>query len=328
MSVPLNLRDLAYLVAVAETGQFGEAARRCHVSQPTLSMQLKKLEERLGAPLFERGPRGAVPTLLGARIIAQARVVLREVERLVELARGESDPFAGTLRLGVIPTSGPYLLPLLLPGLKRAHPKLRLLLREATTARLLLQLNQGELDAAILSPPFDARGLVSAPIGREAFVVALPPAHPLAARAQLAPQELTGEPLLLLEDGHCFRDQALRLSERLGLTPHAEVRASSIESLRQMVSAGTGLALLPAFATVGPFAQGAAIVVRPLDHPEAARTLALVWRKSSPLGPALMQLAEELRQLLDAAAGDGRTGAGETERASATPVPQHEPPAR
>ncbi|MCX7630924.1 MAG: LysR substrate-binding domain-containing protein [Geminicoccaceae bacterium] len=302
MAFAVSLRDLSYLVAVAETGQFGEAARRCHVSQPTLSMQLKKLEERFGAALFERGPRGAVPTPLGERVIAQAKIVLREVARLEELARGDGDPFAGPLRLGVIPTSGPYLLPLVLPGLKQAYPRLRLVLREATTARLLVQLAQGELDAAILSPPFDGRGLASAPIGREAIVVALPPGHPLAARARLEPRELAGEPLILLEDGHCFRDQALRLSERLGLSPHAEVRASSIESLRQMVSAGTGPALLPAFATLGPFAQGAPIAVRPLDHPEAARGLALVWRKSSPLGAAFTELAGELRALLAAVA--------------------------
>ncbi|MDX6749998.1 LysR substrate-binding domain-containing protein [Geminicoccaceae bacterium 1502E] len=290
----MNLRDLDYLVAVAETGQFALAARRCHVSQPTLSMQLRKLEEELGLVLFERGPRGAVPTAEARPVVAQARLVLEEVGRLRELARSGGDPLSGTLRLGVIPTVGPYLLPQVLPAVRKAHPGLRLLLREAPTARLLDELASGELEAAILSPPFDERGLVALGLGRERFLMALPSGHALAGLAEIPPEALAGETVLMLEQGHCFREQAMGLCTRLGLRPGHEVEAGSVESLRQMVSVGLGMALLPELATAGPFAQGAEVAIRHLAHEDAARELALVSRRSFPHRAALEAIASLL----------------------------------
>lgn len=287
----MNLRNLEYLVAVADTGQFALAARRCHVSQPTLSMQLRKLEEELGLVLFERGPRGAVTTVAGRPVVAQARLVLEEVARLCELARSGGDPLAGTLRLGVIPTVGPYLLPRVLPAIREAHPRLRLLLREAPTARLLQELASGELEAAVLSPPFDGRGLVALGLGRERFLMALPPGHALAGMTEIPPGALAGETVLMLEQGHCFREQAMGLCTRLGLRPGHEVEAGSVESLRQMVSVGLGMALLPELATAGPFAQGAEVAIRHLAHEDAARELALVTRRSFPHLPELQALA-------------------------------------
>jgi LysR family hydrogen peroxide-inducible transcriptional activator len=303
----MNLRDLDYIVAVAETGQVGLAAERCHVSQPTLSMQLKKLETELGLALFERGARGAVPTERGRAVIAQARVVLEAAARLKELAAEGAEPLTGILRLGVIPTVAPYLLPHALPAIHAQLPRLRLHLREAVTRRLLEQLLDAELDAVILSPPFEARGLASAPLGHEPILVALPAGHPLAARGAIAPAELAGLTVLLLEDGHCFKDQALRLCTRLRMRPLHEVEAASIESLRQMVSIGMGLGLLPALATQGPFAAGtaASVVVRPLAEPMAARELVLAWRRGFPR----MALLERLVPLLAAVLGAERAAA-------------------
>ncbi len=291
----MNLRDLDYILAVAETGHFGAAAKRCHVSQPTLSMQVRKLEEELGLVLFERGPRGATPTPGGRDVLAQARHVVDALARLKEAARASIDPLAGTVRLGVIPTSGPYLLPLLLPALRAGFPALRLHLREAMTASLLEALRRAELDAAVLSPPFEGHGLVVEPLAEEAFLVALPPDHPLAACPVLEPAALRGETVLGLEDGHCLRVQSARVWQQIGLDHGHEIEAASLESLRQMVSAGLGCAVIPALAGRGPFAQGAPIALRPLRGLRPSRTLALTWRRTDPREAALRRLAAALR---------------------------------
>jgi LysR family hydrogen peroxide-inducible transcriptional activator len=296
----MNLRDLDYVLAVAETGHFGAAAERCHVSQPTLSTQVRKLEAELGAALFERGSRGAVPTEAGRAVIAQARAVVDAAARLRELAAGRRDPLAGVVRLGIIPTSGPYLLPHLLPVLQRRFPALRLYLKEAMTAHLLAQLLRADLDAAILSPPFDTAGLELHPLGEEAFLVALPPSHPLAAAPAIDSAAIAGETFLTLEEGHCLRDQTAAICRRLGLVPHHEVQASSIESLRQMVSLGVGCALVPAFAGKGPFAAGAPIALRPLADAPGSRELVLAWRRSHPHGPALRTLARAIGETIAA----------------------------
>lgn len=300
----MNLRDLDYILAVAETGHFGAAAKRCHVSQPTLSMQVRKLEEELGVVLFERGPRGATPTPGGRDVLAQARQVVDAMARLKEVARARIDPLAGTVRLGVIPTSGPYLLPLLLPALRARFPALRLHLREAMTASLLEALRRAELDAAVLSPPFESQGLVVEPLAEEAFLVALPPDHPLASATVLEPAALRGETVLGLEDGHCLRAQSARVWEQIGLDPGHEIEAASLESLRQMVSAGLGCAVIPAFAGRGPFAQGAPIALRPLRGLRPSRTLALTWRRSDPRAAALLRLAVALRAAIPATDGE------------------------
>jgi LysR family hydrogen peroxide-inducible transcriptional activator len=291
----VNLRDLDYAVALADLGHFGEAAQRCNVSQPTLSMQVRKLEEELGVALFERGAKGAVPTRAGVAVVAQARAVLAEVAKLRELAQATSEPLARSLRLGVIPTSAPYLLPHLLPALKSRWPRLRLQLKEAKTVLLLEQLQRSELDALILSPPFDERGLSTMEIGEEPFMIGLPPEHPLAAQDELRPEQLAGEIVLMLEEGHCLLGQSRALAEALDLRPHDEVQASSVESLRQMVSIGLGCAIIPAFAGRGPFAAGAAIALRPLSGGGASRQLALAWRRGWPRPDAMRELAETLR---------------------------------
>lgn len=296
----MNLRDLDYVLAVADLGHFGEAAARCNVSQPTLSTQIRKLEAEIGVVLFERGTRRAVPTEAGQAVIAQARIVVEQALRLRELAGERHDPLAGRLRLGIIPTSGPYLLPHLLPVLRRRFPELKLQLREAMTARLLDLLQRAELDAAILSPPVDTRHLGFSPIGEEAFLIALPPDHPLGCRASVATAELAGETVLTLEEGHCLREQTAAICREVGLAPDLEVQASSVESLRQMVSVGLGCAILPAFAGKGPFAQGAPVLLRPLDRPRPSRALMLVWRRSDPREAALRRLGDVLAEAVAA----------------------------
>lgn len=294
----MNLRDLDYVVALADLGHFGEAAQRCNVSQPTLSMQVRKLEEELGVALFERGTRGAVPTRAGVAVIAQARLVLEQLQRLRESAQTAGEPLGGVLKLGVIPTSGPYLLPHILPGVKQRWPELQLHLREAKTGQLVERLHRSEIDAAILSPPFDERGLATADLGEEPFLVALPPDHRLAGRDVLSPGELAGETVLTLEDGHCLRAQAAATARALGLQSHAEIEASSVESLRQMVSVGLGCAIIPAFAGRGPFAQGAGIALRRVDADPSSRRLSLVWRRSWPRPEAMLDLAAVLRSAI------------------------------
>ena len=294
----MNLRDLDYVVALADLGHFGEAAQRCNVSQPTLSMQVRKLEEELGVALFERGARRATPTRAGLAVIAQARLVLEQLRRLREIAHTAGEPLGGILKLGVIPTSGPYLLPHILPAVKQRWPELQLHLREARTGQLIERLHRSEIDAAILSPPFDERGLAAADLGEEPFLIALPPGHRLARRDVLTPGELAGETVLTLEDGHCLRAQAAATARAMGLQTHAEIEATSVESLRQMVSVGVGCAIIPAFAGRGPFAQGADIALRRLRAEPSSRRLSLVWRRSWPRPDAMAELAEALRSAI------------------------------
>jgi LysR family transcriptional regulator, hydrogen peroxide-inducible genes activator len=294
----MNLRDLDYLVALAETGHFGEAAARCNVTQPTLSTQIRKLEQTLGATLFERGQRRVVPTATGRLVIAQARLVRDEVARLREIARAGTDPLAGPFQLGVIPTAGPYVLPRLLPALTGGHPDLRLHLREDVTQRLVERLRGAELDAAILSLPVDEPDLELAPLLEEPFVLALPEAHPLAAASALSENDLRGARVLMLEEGHCLRDQVTPLCRRLSLVPDSGPVATSIESLRLMVAAGMGLAILPACAAEGPFATTLPLAFRDLPPPRPTRTLVLAWRRSFPRGHGLRALAARLRSAL------------------------------
>lgn len=293
----MNLRDLEYLLALAETGHFGSAAVRCHVTQPTLSTQIAKLEKELGVDIFERG-RYITPTATGREVIAQASVILDEVRRLQQIAQGAEDPLTGLFRLGVIHTVGPYLLPTLLPLLQQACPELKLYIREGLTAPLLEQLHHLDLDAVLLSTPFDEALLDSEELFVEDFVAAFPVGHPLVAKELIEEGDLTAENLLLLEEGHCMREQTLRFCEQYKHRPRKPFQASSIESLRQMVSAGLGCTLLPALATVGPFAAISPIEVRPFAPPVPRRRLVLAWRRHSPLRGALRHLAQGLREQL------------------------------
>jgi LysR family hydrogen peroxide-inducible transcriptional activator len=291
----MNLQDLRYVVALAETRHFARAADTCHVSQPTLSTQIKKLEDELGVVLFERTNKRVTPTAIGQQIIAQARVVLEEATKLQQLAQQGHDPMAGRLQLGVIPTLGPYLVPHLLPRLRQEFPMLKLYLREDLTARLLHQLHAGALDALLLALPIDHTGLESVALFAEPFVLALPREHPLAQKHQVRETDLASAHVLLLEDGHCLRDQALAVC---GFPPHGETevfRASSLETLRQMVAAGVGCTLLPALAAATTSASQHLIALRPFVKPAPHRTIGLVWRHSFPRQNMLRSLAALIR---------------------------------
>jgi LysR family hydrogen peroxide-inducible transcriptional activator len=292
----VTLQELRYLVAVAEEGQVARAAERCHVGQPTLSTQLKKLEDTLGVQLFERGPRGLKPTVAGAPIIAQARVVLEEAQKLRELARTAQDPMAGALRVGAIPTLGPYLLPHLLPAIRKTYPKLRLLLSESLTAQLLEALHKHTLDAALLALPVAHVGLEVLELFREPFELALPVGHRLAKKKHAQPQDLADENLLLLAEGHCLRDQALDVCGTSMRASREEVQATSLETLRQMVAAGIGCTLLPRLSTLGGARPDKRLIeLRPFTAPEPARLIGLAWRARGARAVAARRLGELIR---------------------------------
>jgi len=287
----MNIRDLEYLVALADTRHFGRAAARCHVSQPTLSTQLKKLEAYLGVPLVERRPRRAALTPTGLAVVQRARRMLQDADDIRALARASQDPLSGPLKVGLIPTLGPYLLPRVAPRIAKALPKLQLMLHEYQTEPLVERTLSGELDLAILALPADTRGLVTRSLFAEAFLVAMPESHPLAARKRVKAADLQGEKLLLLEEGHCLRDQALEVCERVG-TEEQDFRATSLETLRQMVVAGLGLTLLPRLAAEGPFASARGLAVRPFSPPAPNRVIGAAWRRSTSRGEAIRAVCD------------------------------------
>jgi len=273
----MNLRDLQYLVAVADARHFGRAAEASHVSQPTLSMQLKKLEESLGVRLFERTHKQVMVTGVGEEIVRRARTILRETEGLREAARAAQNPLAGELRLGAFPTLAPYFLPLAVPKLRKRLPKLKLLLTEEKTDRLLAMLKEGALDAALLALPIEEEGLETAELLDDPFLLAVPAGHALAKRKQVTRRDIAGMPLLLLEEGHCLRRQALEFCSFAGTGERTDFRATSLETLRQMVAAGVGVTLMPKLAAL----KGDGVAYIPFAPPAPLRTIGLVWRKST-----------------------------------------------
>ena len=293
----MNLRDLRYLVTLADLRHFGRAAEACHVSQPTLSTQLKKLEDELGVQLIERAPRKVMLTPVGNDIVVRARRVLADVDQMRETARRTADPEAGSVRLGLFPTLAPYLLPHVVPKIGARFPRLELLLVEEKTEILLAQLREGRLDAAILALPLHEDGLQVERLFEEPFLLAVPQGHALARREDLKLAELSREHLLLLEDGHCMREQALAVCTMAGASEKDGFRATSLETLRQMVAAGVGITLLPLLAVKPPVPASDRIELVRFRHPAPSRKLALVWRRSSALGGFLMKLAATLREL-------------------------------
>jgi LysR family hydrogen peroxide-inducible transcriptional activator len=277
----LKLKDLRYLVAVADLRHFGRAAARCFVSQPTLSAQLKKLEQSLGVQLIERAPNNVSLTAAGEEIVARARRIIEASDEVVTLARTQRDPLAGRLRLALLPTIGPYLLPRIAPLIRRALPRLELRLYEFQTAAMLEKLHGGELDLGILALPVELAGLETRELYREPFLVALPERHALAAQPTVRVADLKGESLLLLEDGHCLRDQALEVCSRAGVREQQDFRATSLETLRQMVATGAGVTLLPELAGRGAYRSARGVVLRPFARPAPVRHVGAVWRKSS-----------------------------------------------
>ena len=288
----MNLRDLRYLVALADTRHFSKAAERCFVSQPTLSAQIKKLEEYLGVQLLERQPRKVTLTDTGSKVVAAARQVLQHCDEIIALARNEHDPLAGKLKLALIPTIGPYLLPLVARRLRKQLPDLQLLLYEYQTQPLLEKLRAGEIDMAILALPVEGEGLETRTLYEEPFTIAVPSVHPLAKKSSVKLDDLSGETLLLLEDGHCLRAQALEVCSRIDVAENEDYRATSLETLRQMVAAGLGITLLPELATHGPFGSGSAVAVRPFARPVPSRTVGAAWRKSSTRTTAMQAVCD------------------------------------
>ena len=294
----MNLRDLQYLVALAEHRHFGRAAEACFVSQPTLSTQIKKLEEELGVPLVERTPRKVLLTEVGRDIAIRARDVLNGVEQIRSVARRTLDPESGTVRLGIFPTLGPYLLPHALPLVRQAFPKLELLLVEEKTEAVLRLLREGKLDAGILALPLHEDSLHSEFLFEEPFLLAVSEAHPLAHKqGQLKLADLSNQNLLLLEDGHCLRDQALEVCHLAGAVERSGFRATSLETLRQMVAANVGITLLPVTAVKPPVAPLDNLHLIEFKGQPPSRRVAMVWRKSSAMAGFLKRLAAVFRQL-------------------------------
>lgn len=285
----MTLTDLRYLVALARERHFGRAAERCHVSQPTLSVAIKKVEEELGVILFERSATEVKITESGRLIVLQAEKVLVEAAQIKEIAAAGKDPLAGALRLGVIYTIGPYLLPRLIPRIHQAAPRMPLIIQENYTARLAESLKRGELDVIIISLPFEEPGVVAQPIYDEPFRVLLPAHHPWTAQADIHPDQLATDELLLLSAGNCFRDQVLEVCPECrnvgGLQRTLE--GSSLETIRLMVATGAGITVLPSSAADDLPGQNSLIAVRPFAAPEPSRRVALAWRVTYPRSGAI-----------------------------------------
>jgi LysR family hydrogen peroxide-inducible transcriptional activator len=302
----VNLRDLRYMLALAEHRHFGRAAEACRVAQPTLSVQLKKLEDSLGAVLFERSSKQVVPTPACEALLPHARIALAEVDAMAALARSLADPLHGTLRLGVIPTLGPHLLPLVLAPLRAALPGLTVEPWEDVTATLVERLRAHELDAALLATEPEGADLLTRALFAEPFLAALPPDHRLAARPRIAEADLAPD-VLVLADGHCLRDQALAACG-LGGPQSGALRASSLATLINMVAAGYGTTLVPGLAAGA--AQDAGIVLRPLTA-RASRTIRIAWRAAFPRRAAVDAVARVVAErLAPFAAAAEREGAG------------------
>jgi len=318
----MNLRDLRYLVALADHKHFGRAAAACYVSQPTLSTQIRKLEDELGVPLVERAPRKVMLTPAGREAAERARRIVAEVEQMKEAARRSQDPEAGTVRLGIFPTLAPYLLPHVVPRLRTRFPQLELLLVEEKSDELLARLREGKLDAAVLALPVHDEQLHAEFLFEEPFVLAVPENHPLSQRDELTLEELSEQRLLLLEDGHCLREQALDVCRLSGAHEKTEFRATSLETLRQMVAANVGVTLLPTLAVKPPVARSDNIHLLRFAGAQPSRSIAMVWRRSSAMADFLMRLAQVFRDLpagLLSPAGDSPVPA---QQAAAVPPPR------
>lgn len=294
----MNLRDLRYLVAVADHLHFGRAAEACFVTQPTLSTQLKKLEQELGVVLVERNPRQVLLTPPGELVVERARSMLAEADDIRAIARRAQDPESGTLRLGIFPTLAPYLLPHVVHSVHDRFPNLELLLVEEKTDVILHRLRQGELDAAVLALPVADDGLHVESLFTEDFLLAVPASHPMAAsEAPVDVSVLATLDLLLLEEGHCLRDQALEVCRLSGAAERRGFRASSLETLRQMVGAGVGATLLPELAVRPPVPPSPDIALLRFADPAPSRHVAMFWRPSSIYQDLLPHLATIFRNL-------------------------------
>lgn len=296
----MNFKDLKYIIAVADTEHFGRAAQRCFVSQPTLSGQIKKLEEELGVVLFERSNRSVTITPIGADIVSHAKQILERVDVINQLAMAQQDPLAGPIRVGAIPTISPYLIPYVLPSLKKQYPKTQLILSEEITEQLLHRLTSHEIDAALLATPVEEPGLTAAALFDEPFWVAYSRKHEFYTRLKITLRDLEKETLLILGEGHCLAQQTLDLCniDRDSKNQIADLRATSLETLIQLVGAGYGITLLPALAMGGSWTSGSGVVAQQLSAKNAYRRVSLVYRYNFPRKTALYALAQLIQAKL------------------------------
>lgn len=296
----MTLTELRYIVAVARERHFGKAAQACFVSQPTLSVGIKKIEEELGVSIFERGSGEISLTPVGEQIVAQAARTLDEADAIKNIARESGDPLGYPLKVGAIYTIGPYLLPRILPEMKTLAPNMQLIIQESYTASLREQLKQGRIDVAILSLPFEEPGMAIQPIYDEPFQVAMPAGHPWQSRQTISPEELTQQSVLLLGAGNCFRDQVLQFCPGLARGANAEgmqrtLEGSSLETIRYMVASGVGMTILPCTAASSRD-DSAMLTCRPFSAPVPKRRVALVWRKSFTRPQAIDALRQSIRR--------------------------------
>ncbi|MGR5152102.1 DNA-binding transcriptional regulator OxyR [Photobacterium swingsii] len=289
----MNIRDLEYLVALSEHLHFRKAAEACFVSQPTLSAQIRKLEDELGVSLLERTSRRVLFTDAGLKLVEQAQKVLLEVKILSELASQQGDSMAGPLHVGFIPTVGPYLLPKVIPLLKEAFPQLELFLHEAQTHQLVEQLETGKLDCIILAAVKETEAFVELPLYDEPMVLAVPEQHDWAKQPELSMLALNGETLLMLGDGHCLRDQAMGFCFAAGANEDGSFKATSLETLRNMVAAGSGITLLPKLATPKEAVRDGVSYIK-LNEPEPTRLITLAYRPGSPLRGRYEKIAQSI----------------------------------
>jgi LysR family hydrogen peroxide-inducible transcriptional activator len=296
----MTLTELRYIVAVARERHFGRAAAACFVSQPTLSVAIKKLEDELGVPLFERGKNEVKVTPVGERVVAQAKLALDEVEGVKRIAKQEHDQLEGPLRLGAIYTVAPYLLPQLIPVLHKQAPKMPLVIEENYTARLRERLLQGELDAIIVSLPFAEPGITVRALYDEPFMVVLPAAHPWRERAAIGVKDLAEEPVLMLGAGHCFRDQVLSACpdcRHVAADDHLgrAMEGGSLETIRHMVASGLGITVLPCTAAGADRYAQRLLVLKRFKPPAPRRRVALAWRAGFYRPQAVAALAKAIR---------------------------------
>ncbi|GAA4011355.1 LysR substrate-binding domain-containing protein [Sphingomonas swuensis] len=295
MSYLPTLRQLQYLVALNDHGHFGKAAESCFITQSTLSASLRELESLLGSTLVERSRRVIRFTPLGARIVAKARIVLRQAEELADLARAEREPLTGELRMAVIPTIAPFLLPPLLPALRAAHPQLKLFLREEPSASACDSLHRGNVDCVLLAMPFECGEIASEPLFEDSLLVAAPQGE--VPDGDVRPEDLNAARMLLLEDGHCLKDHALAACNRPEMRSSAMMLGTSLHTLVQMVDNRLGVTLVPQMALDAGLLDGTTVEVHPLVSDHAARQVALIWRPGSPREEEFRLLAAELRRL-------------------------------
>jgi len=290
----MNSRDLKYLVALHDHLHFGKAADACFVSQPALSMQIKKLEETLGVKLLERTNKSVLLTDIGMAITDRARLILQQIDEMRDLAKLAKDPYSGELKIGIIPTLAPYLLPVIMPSLSKKFPKLSFYLHEEQTSLLVQKLKEGQLDAAFLVPPLPESNFASALLFEEEFVLAVPSTHPLSKRKIIKKTDLTNQHLLLLEEGHCMREQTLSFCHAAHASETQNFRGTSLETLRYMVASGNGITLMPKLAQQ----SHDSVCYIPFSAPKPTRSIGLYWRSTAAKKYLLEDFAHQIRNIV------------------------------